>query len=139
MTRSLVQIQYRPLMKIYVGHSSAIDYKNEIYRPIRESVINSEHEFILPHETSDNPGNTFEQLADCDLMIADISEKSLGLGIELGWADRAGVPIVCISREGVKFSPSVETVCDCFYSYRDGATLVGAIEQAISENGALSH
>lgn len=118
-------------MKIYVGHSSAIDYKNELYRPIRESVLNNEHEFILPHEESDNPGNNYEQLAGCDLMIAEISDKSLGLGIELGWADRAGVPIVCLSKEGATFSPSVATVCNRFYTYRDRETLIAAITEAL--------
>ena len=120
-------------MKIYVGHSSAIDYKNEIYRPIRESVINSQHEFVLPHETSDNPGNTFEQLADCDLMIAEISEKSIGLGIELGWANRAGVPIVCLSKAGASYSPSIQTVCDRFSTYEDAGSLIEQIRQAIAD------
>jgi hypothetical protein len=118
-------------MKIYVGHSSAIDYKNEIYRPIRESVINSEHEFILPHETSDNPGNTYELLASCDLFIAEISDKSIGLGIELGWADRAGVPIFCLSKAGARYSPSIQTVCDRFGTYEDARSLIEQIRHAI--------
>lgn len=131
MTRSLVQIQYRPLMKIYVGHSSAIDYKNELYRPIRESKLNNDHDFILPHEESDNPGNTYELLASCDLLIAEISEKSIGLGIELGWANRAGVPIVCLSKVGTSYSPSIETVCDRFYTYRDSESLIQVLEKVL--------
>ncbi len=118
-------------MKIYVGHSSAIDYKNQLYSPIRESELNDEHEFILPHEHSDNPGNTYELLASCDLMIAEISDKSLGLGIELGWADRAGVPIVCISKEGTSFSPSVRTVTNRFYSHTNEISLQLVLQEVL--------
>jgi hypothetical protein len=120
-------------MKIYIGHSSSMNYREELYEPIRRSRLNNEHTFILPHEHSENPGNTYELLASCDLLIAEISEKSTGLGIELGWADRAGVPIVCLSKEGAIFSLSVKTVCDRFFTYRDSVSLITVITEVIAQ------
>lgn len=74
-------------MKIYVAHSSGYDYQNELYSPIRNSTLNTKHQITLPHENSIEQFNSKEFLKKCNLVIADVSYPSTGLGIELGWAN----------------------------------------------------
>ena len=85
-------------MKIYVGHSRNFDFKKELYEPLRKLPC----EFIFPHEKSDKQFNSKDVLKSCNLMIAEVSFPSIGLGIEIGWADSYGVPIIFVHKNGVK-------------------------------------
>jgi hypothetical protein len=102
-------------MKIYVGHSTSFDFKEELYSPIK--ALQSEHEFVLPHEGGGAPSNSVELMKEIGLMIAEVSYPSTGLGIELGWADQLGVKIVCIHKTDTNPSPSIATICKQVYSY----------------------
>lgn len=106
------------MMKIYVGHSNSFDFNSNIYKPIRRSELNKEHFFVLPHEDSMEPFDTKGFLPECDLFIAEVSYKSTGLGIELGWADILGVPIVCFYKEGDRPSSSVYKVAEKVIEYK---------------------
>ena len=120
-------------MDIYIGHSSSIDFEKEIYRPLKESSLDEEHNLVLPHE---DPGqfdsNKFFK-EDCDLVIADVSRASTGLGIELGWADSLEVPVLCVYREGSNPSNSIKEVSNRVKKYSDSEELVEIINQEISK------
>lgn len=122
-------------MKIYVGHSSSIDYRRELYRPLRNSDLNEEHEIILPHEDSEELFESKKFLRDeCDLMVAEVSNASTGLGIELGWADMFDVPVIAVYREGSNFSGSLNKVCDQIKEYTASKDLISVLRSSIEEN-----
>jgi len=121
-------------MKIYVAHSRSFDFKKELYKPIRQSSLNDEHTFVLPHETSDEPFNSKDYLKnEADLLIAEVSEPATGLGIELGWADTFAVPIICIYKKGSKVSGSLKVVSKYFVEYSDSKELISGIERIINQ------
>jgi hypothetical protein len=121
-------------MKIYVAHSRSFDFKKELYEPVRQSFLNDEHAFVLPHETSDELFNSKDYLKnEADLIIAEISEPTTGLGIELGWADTYEVPIVCIYRKGSKVSGSLEVVSKNFVEYSNSKELISGIKEIINQ------
>ncbi|PIR04174.1 MAG: hypothetical protein COV59_03240 [Candidatus Magasanikbacteria bacterium CG11_big_fil_rev_8_21_14_0_20_39_34] len=121
-------------MKIYVAHSRSFDFKKELYEPIRQSSLNGEHTFVLPHETSDEPFNSKDYLKnEAELLIAEVSEPATGLGIELGWADTYGVPIVCIFKKGSKVSGSLKVVSKNFVEYSNNKELIFGIEQILNQ------
>ena len=121
-------------MKIYVAHSRSFDFKKELYEPIRQSSLNDEHTFVLPHETSDEPFNSKDYLKnEADLLIAEVSEPATGLGIELGWANTYEVPIVCIYRKGSKVSGSLQVVSKNFVEYANSKELISGIERIINQ------
>ena len=70
-------------MKIYVGHSSSFDYRAELYHPLAELNLTG-CEFVFPHVASESPTNSKEHMQAIDLMIAEVSYPSIGLGIEIG-------------------------------------------------------
>lgn len=115
-------------MKIYVGHSSGFDFKTELYLPIRNSDLNKHHEIVLPHENSEEPFDSRTYLRSADVMVAEVSFPSTGLGIELGWADSNDVPILLVYREGMKISRSLSVVSEHLVSYSDTDQLITAID-----------
>jgi nucleoside 2-deoxyribosyltransferase len=119
-------------MKIYIAHSRGFDYKKDLYEPIKQSALNKEHTFILPHEKSDELFDSKELLRnDCDLVIAEVSYPSTGVGIELGWANAFGVPIVCFYRKDFKPSESLRSVSKEFVEYNDVKELISEIDKII--------
>lgn len=119
-------------MKIYVSHSRKFAFKEELYAPLRASRLNAQHHIILPHESSDEdlfPSGDI--IPTCDLVIAEVSFPSTGQGIELGWAHAAGVPIVCIHKQGSQPSNSLTAVTDVFLWYDDPKEVIEALTKAL--------
>ena len=119
------------MKKIYISHSTSFDFKKELYEPIRKSYLDKEYNFVLPHEDSEKLFNSKEYLRSCDLVIAEVSYPSTGLGIELGWANLYKVPIVCIYKTGFKLSNSLKAVCNSFIEYTNSQDMISKIALSI--------
>ena len=104
-------------MKIYVGHSTKFDYKNELYLPLSHSAL-QQHQFIFPHENSELLFNSKEELKNVDLMLAEVSYPALGLGIEIGWATAYNVPVIAIYKNGLKLFGSVKSLAQDIVEYQ---------------------
>ena len=120
-------------MKIYVAHSGSLDYKKLLYTPIRESEINKGNIIVLPHEYDTEPYNSREFLKECDLMVAEVSYPSTGLGIELGWADVYKTPIACIYLKGSKISTSLKVLTSNFIEYENSEELLEKLTTLINK------
>ncbi len=120
-------------MKIFVAHASAFDYQGKIYSPIRDSALSVTHEFILPEEEKYNgTWNTKEAIESCTLLIADASVASTGAGIEMGWANASGTPIIVIHEKGSTPSTVVKYLTDTVIEYENGEDLIAKLSEAIS-------
>lgn len=124
-------------MKIYIGHSRAFDYENELYKCIRENEFLKKYNILLPHEDGKNESNSREFYKDIDIFIAEVSYKATGLGIELGWAYDSEVPIYCIYKKGLKISSSLKSVTDKFYEYENNEMLVNLVINIIKEENKI--
>ena len=51
---------------------------------------------------------TFEEIASSEVVVVELTEKGVGIGIEAGYAYAKGIPIVTIARRGSDIS---ETLC----------------------------
>lgn len=115
---------YHTIMKIYVGHSRDFDFKNDLYEPLSKI---SGVDFIFPHENSDQPFNSKEALKEVDLMFAEVSFPSTGLGIELGWANLYNKPILAFFKQGEKISGSVKYIATQVVEYSDAEDLISKL------------
>lgn len=118
-------------MKVYLAHASNSDFQKEIYDPIRESPFFARHTFIFPHE-----GEVVDSkrvISECDLILAEVSLPSTGLGIELGWANDMGKKIVCIYKLGMKPSRSLNMICQLFISYRSRGEMVSSVKKILTD------
>jgi hypothetical protein len=118
-------------MKIYVAHSSSFEFQKHLYAPLRASLLNKEHNLVLPHET-EVVTNSKNEIISSTIVIAEVSRASIGVGIELGWADDAKIPIVCIYSEGTKPSPSLKSISAIFVQYSGAKDMIEKITTAIT-------
>lgn len=118
-------------MKIFVSHSSSINYQDELYVLIKESVLSDEHEFFLPHEDK-KLGDTKEIIKNSDLVLAEVSFPSIGQGIELGWANMLNIPIFCISKENTNISGSLKFITDKFFTYQNREDFIAKISNFLA-------
>ena len=68
----------------------------------------------------------------CDFVLAEVSFPATGQGIELGWADVAEIPIICISKKDHKIAGSLKVISDKFIEYTDLALIIDEIDQMIA-------
>ena len=118
-------------MKIYVAHSSKLDFIEKLYNPFKNSNIYAENEVILPHDESKNI-NTKGIIKECNLVIAEVSETSTGLGIELGWAEAFNRPILCIYEKRKTYSHSLKFITNDFIEYSDEKDMINKVENFIN-------
>lgn len=118
-------------MKIYIAHSSDIDYENEIYGPLKSSDF-SGHTIILPHEGEVNFQNVRDRYKDIDAVIAECSKPSTGMGVELGWFFDDGKPIFCFYKKGAKPSSALEAIAREIIEYSDSEDYVKKVREIIS-------
>lgn len=119
-------------MKIFVAHSSDFDFKAKLYAPLRGSALNSEHEILLPQE-GEVEEITRDMIKDCDAVVAEVSAPSLGAGIEMGWADAFGVPVIAMSERGTKVSFSIDNVVTDRFEYDSADDMLQKLEASLKK------
>lgn len=116
-------------MKFYVGHSSSFDYVKELYEPIKASQFFTDHDVTLCHDKTGGPEHSKQMILESDWFVADVSYPSTGLGVELGWADDAGVQVACIHKAGTTPSSSINLICEHVFEYADSDELIQILER----------
>ena len=118
-------------MKIYVSHSSKYYYINKIYNPIEKSDLIKSNTFFFPHKNKEI--NTKEIISNCDLVIAEVSLQTTGQGIELGWADYAKVPILCVYEKGAQISSALNFITNEFIEYENSEDMIRKVKNFINK------
>ena len=77
---------------------------------------------------------TFEIIRACQLVVIDLSEKGVGLGIEAGYAYAQGVPVFTVAREGTDVSDTLRGISRDVFLYRSAADLRGFFAQLVIED-----
>jgi len=65
---------------------------------------------------------TFAAIEDCDLLLVELSEKGVGIGIEAGYARARGIPIVAVAPTGGDISTTLHGVarrCGWYETYEE--------------------
>lgn len=84
-------------LKVYFIHSSKIDYKTLIYKPVLQSSVCLMHELILPMTQNYEDKYAKELIESADVVIAIIDEPSFGLSLELKWLSKTDKPRLFLS------------------------------------------
>ena len=73
-------------------------------------------------EPRDLMRKTFEMIDGCDVVVIELSEKGVGLGVEAGYAYAQKIPVVAIAKRGSDVSETLRGVSKevVFYSNYDG-------------------
>jgi hypothetical protein len=120
-------------MNIYVAHSTSFDYENELYKPILNSKLVEGNNFVLPYKNSKELFDSKTFLKEkADILIAEVSYASTGLGIELAWAKENDVKVICFYKSE-KYSRSITVITDKIIKYENEEDLILKIEKEIGE------
>lgn len=103
--------------KIYFGHSTNYDFIS-MYEELQKSALSIRHEIIFPHINNRNI-NTVEIIKNCDFFVAEVSQASTGLGIEIGIAVSKEIPVICIYKKGNAPSRALNFISNEFIEYAD--------------------
>ena len=120
------------ILNLYVAHSNKFNYIEKLYDPIKNAKSLSIHNFFFPHDEVNKLVNTKEIIKDSDLIIAEVSLPSTGLGIELGWADYLKIPILCIYEKGLEYSSSLKFITNNFVEYDNSKDLIEKLEKYLN-------
>lgn len=118
-------------MKIYVSHATQSNYEDELYAPLKQTIGKS-HELVLPHDVGADV-HSKDAIRSSDLVLAEVSHPSTGQGIELGWADDAGIPIICIHRLNEAPSGALKYITKQFVTYRDSSDIGTKLDAVLSK------
>ncbi len=117
-------------MKIYCAHSRSFNFMEDFYLPLKKT-LGSKHELILPHEPNKKELHSKKIIEGCDLIIAEVSYPSTGMGIELGWAEASKVPIIAVYKKGKVVSPSIPLITKQCIEYSSQQELTRELEKII--------
>lgn len=60
---------------------------------------------------------TFAKIDSSDLVVIDVSEKGVGLGIEAGYTKAKGKELIITARKGTEISTTISGIADRVISY----------------------
>lgn len=69
---------------------------------------------------------------DCDLLIAETSDKAIGIGIEVGYAKAKGKPVIYMRNKNAEHSTTVSGISDFQIVYSDEVDLERQLAVVIS-------
>lgn len=104
---------------IYVAHANSSDFRDVLYPAVETSHFGTNEHVVYPHKHPNKQFHSKDYIKTCSLFLADGSEPSTGMGIELAWADMYHVPILCVHREEKKPSSSISYFTKEFISYKN--------------------
>lgn len=120
-------------MKIYVTHSNKWEYISKLYLPLKQSSLEQEHDIYYPHDEEHKNEHSKETIRSSNLVIAEVSLPATGMGVELGWAEDRGIPILCISEEGYHVSNALQHITENFIVYQNETDMIEQIEEFIKK------
>lgn len=72
---------------------------------------------------------SFAEIDSSDLIVVELTEKGVGLGIEAGYAYARGIPIVTIAQKGADISATLQGISQKLFFYDDFDKLAQFFDQ----------
>lgn len=75
---------------------------------------------------------TRESIDDCDLLIAEVSDKAIGVGVEVGYAKAKGKPVIYLRNKNAEHSTTVSGISDFIILYEDIFDMERKLQDALT-------
>ena len=93
---------------------------------VDEFIINSAQEKEMMQQA-------MRSIDESDLLIAEVSDKAIGVGIEVGYAKAKGKTVIYIRNENAEHSTTVSGISDFHIVYKDVTGLKELFNHVISK------
>lgn len=77
---------------------------------------------------------TFEEIDQCSLLIAEVSDKAIGVGIEIGYAKAKKIPILYLRRKKAEHSTTAAGTANDMIVYASAKNLQIRLVSYLEEN-----
>ena len=104
-------------MLVHFSHSNHYNYGKYFYPKVEESELTTTHTLSFSNEDIYSPYEIRKLIAECDILIADISYFSIGLSMEIGYAKRNQKPIFYVYKDKTTGPIFVKTEGAAEYAY----------------------
>jgi nucleoside 2-deoxyribosyltransferase len=74
---------------------------------------------------------TFTAIDACDLVVVDLTEKGVGVGIEAGYARAKNIPVATIAQTGADISETLRGISRAVFLYDGIDNLTRVVEELI--------
>jgi len=81
--------------------------------------------------------SALRKIDESDLLLAELSYKSIGIGLEVGYAKAKGKKIIYMHRIGTELSTTVDGICDSRIEYKDISDLLVQLKKVFHTSGIL--
>ncbi len=130
--------EHAPFKMAYIGIKFHPDGSNsEKIRSIKQAVQDAgitPYAFVEETNTHASPqemmAKDMQKMDECDVLVLDASEPSIGLGIEAQYAF-GKKPIITIAEEGSTVSDSIKGISDRFLEYKNENDLKEKLKEAL--------
>lgn len=116
---------------LYLGHAPRWNFQEHLYLPLVSSHFATDFELILSHQHSLEPANTKEMIRNANVMLAEVSYPSTGLGIEMGWAEEFDVPIIAFYQHGRSPTHCLKIVAHDLFAYGSSRDLIAKLNKRL--------
>ena len=76
---------------------------------------------------------SFEEIDACDLVVIELTEKGVGIGIEAGYAWAKQIPIVTIAKKGADISTTLQGISQRVFWYDEFDDVAGFFTQTLEQ------
>ena len=87
------------------------------------SLIFIDNYHFTPSQEKEMMEQAFAEIDKADLLIAEVSDKAIGIGVEAGYAKAKNKPVVYIRNEDAEHSTTVAGTSDYVIIYEDAEDL----------------
>ncbi|MBI2283975.1 MAG: nucleoside 2-deoxyribosyltransferase [Bacteroidetes bacterium] len=121
-----VGYQSRPLLDAEINAIREVLDKHHIHL-----FIFVDHYRFSPQEEQKMMQQAFREIADADLLIAEISEKAMGVGIEIGYAVALQKPVICLRNAGAEHSTTASGSATHSLIYANAGAIAAVLEPVL--------
>lgn len=124
-------------LAVYVTHSEHLEYIQELYHPILMVLKNQFHHFVFPNVKPTEPLAFKSLISEADFVIAEVSESSMRLGMELAMAEQMNKQLFLICKRDKKPDHSLQNLPLEIHYYENEYEMLRLIESFIESGMKL--
>ncbi len=103
---------------------------------IESFIFVDEYQFSLAQERQ-MMEQAMTDIANCDILIAEVSHKGIGIGIEVGYAKAKNKPVIYLRQKNSDHSTTVSGISDFQIIYRDDTDLQMQLTEILNKIVAI--
>jgi nucleoside 2-deoxyribosyltransferase len=126
------------MKKVYlaISYSNRKKFDKEV-DSLKEFFFNKEIDLLVfvdnynfkPNEEQLMMQTAFKEIDSCDLLIAELTTKSIGVGIEIGYAFAKQIPIIYLHKENAEYSTTASGSANHNIMYHNETDLIKKIDK----------